>query len=394
MIEVGAHLLSGKDRIALKSEMLNEAVIKKINGKDPEIFEAIILSGDETGTLNQHEGTAHGNTRLNNSQAQTYVYTRVRRKDVDELDKPDPFMATNRTTARKLVNMHPIGVLLVTPATAQRPKTGETWSCRYLSEDKKGIVLIDRVGVSSNFLSLKGKNSMYQSAASNWSVGSPQLLGSYQAPDLPSDIPIRGDAVSYQGTATPEDIVKAYPRAEPIIDLIISLADELGIPDPGWLANLINMESKFNPQAINKYCLKKRKGMLLKTNPGATTQEIRDYALNHCAVGLIQFMPSTADSIDTTSHLLYGMGARAQWKYVRKYMKRRKQIWNTELDVYMAIFFPAAQGNGRSYSIYNYYLRKDGKAKAERVKKANGGIMTAGDYYDKAIKNARLRSTS
>ena len=168
MIEVPASILSALDRIALKGELLQEAVIKKLDGKLPEVFEAIILSGDETGTNNKNEGTAYGNPKSNNPQAQSYFFTRVRRMDIDENEKPSPFLAKTRELARKLVNMHPIGVLLNTPAITQHPRMGDTWSCRYLTEDRKGIVLINRTGVSKQFLTLQSKDSMFQAVAANW----------------------------------------------------------------------------------------------------------------------------------------------------------------------------------------------------------------------------------
>ena len=174
--------MSKKDRIALKEELLQEAVIKKRVGKPPDVFEAVILSGDDTGTHNQYEGTAYGNPKRNNSQEPSYIFTRVRRQDTDELEKPDPFLATDRNMARKLVNLHPVAVLLVTPSTLQRPRTGEIWSCRYLSTDRRGIILINRVGVSKKFLALQNKDSLYQSQASSWSADSPQLASSYSPP--------------------------------------------------------------------------------------------------------------------------------------------------------------------------------------------------------------------
>ena len=40
------------------------------------------------------------------------------------------------------------------------------------------------------------------------------------------------------------DIVRAYPQAgQALSEKIVEVAGRLGIPDPGWLANLINFES-------------------------------------------------------------------------------------------------------------------------------------------------------
>jgi hypothetical protein len=47
--------------------------------------------------------------------------------------------------------------------------------------------------------------------------------------------------------ATAAEIAAAYPAAAPIADEIVALSGRLGIRDPGWLANLMNFESRFRP---------------------------------------------------------------------------------------------------------------------------------------------------
>ena len=84
----------------------------------------------------------------------------------------------HKKMARKLANMHPIGVLMADQGS-RAPMTGEIWSARYLTKDRTGIILKERVGLSPNFSSLSEKDSVYQSAASSWSAENPQLLSSY-----------------------------------------------------------------------------------------------------------------------------------------------------------------------------------------------------------------------
>lgn len=157
--------------------------------------------------------------------------------------------------------------------------------------------------------------------------------------------------------ASKEDIVAAYGISSSLANKIVEVAGRLGIPDPGMLANVINFESRFNPQAVNP-------------SSGAT--------------GLIQFMPRTAPEVGTTTAALRGMSAERQMDYVQKYFElqriKNKGPLRTQLDVFMAVFYPEAIGKGMTYSF--------GYSPADIV--ANHGIRTAGDYYAKAMRNARL----
>lgn len=62
------------------------------------------------------------------------------------------------------------------------------------------------------------------------------------------------------------------------------------------------------------------------------------------ATGLIQFMPSTAEDLDTTVADLAAMSAEDQLEYVHKYFRPYKGRMNTLSDVYMAILWPKAIG--------------------------------------------------
>jgi len=169
-----------------------------------------------------------------------------------------------------------------------------------------------------------------------------------------------------------EDIIEAYPRAEPIAQNIVELADEMGMPDPGWLANLIRFETggRFSPSI---------------QNPSTR------------ATGLIQFMPSTAEGMGTTVERLAQMSAKSQWYYVRKYMLKKlrylpegKRKFTEPTDVYMAVFYPWAIGKGRDVSLAEHWAsRRSGRSKETFIRQ-NGGIETAQDYADYANKNAKL----
>jgi len=72
-------------------------------------------------------------------------------------------------------------------------------------------------------------------------------------------------------------IASAYPNMAPYARSLAQTATRLGI-DPAWLANVINFESGGNPQARNPVS-------------GAT--------------GLIQFMPSTAQRLGTSTAAIF-----------------------------------------------------------------------------------------
>lgn len=125
-----------------------------------------------------------------------------------------------------------------------------------------------------------------------------------------------------------------------------------------WLFNLIKHEtaSVFNPA--------------IKNNIGAT--------------GLIQFLPSTAKSLGTTTDELRKMSFKQQLVYVDKYLNAnlKKHLINgkipptfTQGDIFMTIFYPVSVGKP------NYQF-------PDSVRKANAGISTPLDYVEKALKNS------
>lgn len=152
-------------------------------------------------------------------------------------------------------------------------------------------------------------------------------------------------------------IASAYPLMAAYADEIVRVSDLLGI-DPGWLANVINFESKGgDPKARNRISR---------------------------ATGLIQFMPCptcTAEDLGTTIDALYEMTGRQQMYYVEKYLTKRAKSapggrLTSQEDVYMAVFYPAAIG-------------KPGYTFSATVQAQNAGIATPSDYA--AMANARAR---
>ena len=95
---------------------------------------------------------------------------------------------------------------------------------------------------------------------------------------------------------------------------------------PNWLMFVMWFESKLNPQAVNPIS-------------GAT--------------GLIQFMPSTARGLGTTTAVLKRMSNVQQLDYVLAYLRPYKGRMRTWVDVYLAVFYPRAMGNP------NYVITRD-----------------------------------
>lgn len=71
------------------------------------------------------------------------------------------------------------------------------------------------------------------------------------------------------------------------------------------------------------------------------------------AVGLIQFMPSTARSLGTTSNALSALSAEDQLRYVYEYFKPYAGRLHNLGDVYMAILWPKGVGQPDSYVLFD-----------------------------------------
>jgi hypothetical protein len=71
------------------------------------------------------------------------------------------------------------------------------------------------------------------------------------------------------------------------------------------------------------------------------------------AVGLIQFMPSTALALGTTTKDLALMSSEDQLFYVHKYFKPYRNKLKTIDDVYMAILWPRAIGEPDDFVLFD-----------------------------------------
>src|SRR5690554_4875167 len=114
---------------------------------------------------------------------------------------------------------------------------------------------------------------------------------------------------------------------------VADICNQLNIK-PEWLMFVMWFESKLNPQAVNPIS-------------GST--------------GLIQFMPSTARGLGTTTAVLKRMNNVQQLDYVLAYLRPYKGRMKTWVDVYLAVFYPRAMGNP------NFVITSDIVAKQNKI---------------------------
>jgi hypothetical protein len=89
---------------------------------------------------------------------------------------------------------------------------------------------------------------------------------------------------------------------------------------------------------------------------GTFSPSIRN-AAGSGATGLIQFMPSTAKNLGTTTEALSKMTAEQQLDYVKKYFAGKAGKLKTVDDVYMAILYPWAVGRPGDTVLFDRYSK-------------------------------------
>ena len=146
-----------------------------------------------------------------------------------------------------------------------------------------------------------------------------------------------------------------------------SICTKLDI-NPSWLMMVMYFESGLNAQAVNKQA------------GDSNDPSVR--AVNR-AVGLIQFMPATAQYLGTSTQKLYAMSAIDQLHYVYAYFKPFTGKMHSYYDLYFITFFPAALGKPDTYVLQTsklaaskiakqnptFDVNKDGKITVAEIKK-------------------------
>ena len=85
---------------------------------------------------------------------------------------------------------------------------------------------------------------------------------------------------------------------------------------------------------------------------GETFSPIVRNAAGSGAVGLIQFMPKTAKSLNTSTHSLIKMSPETQLDYVELYFKPYAGRLHSIEDIYMTILYPKAIGKVPEYVLF------------------------------------------
>lgn len=112
------------------------------------------------------------------------------------------------------------------------------------------------------------------------------------------------------------------------VEQVVAISDNLQI-DPSWLMACMAFETgrTFSASVVN----------------GAGSG----------AVGLIQFMPATAQALGTTTENLAEMSNEAQLEYVEAYFQNLAGRLSSLSDLYMAILWPSAIGQDEDYVLFD-----------------------------------------
>lgn len=139
--------------------------------------------------------------------------------------------------------------------------------------------------------------------------------------------------------------------------------------DPNWLMAVMNSESGLNPQARNtKY----------PVGGGYAT-------------GLIQFIPSTARHLGTTTDALYNMSNVEQLDWVYKYFRPYRDKIESFVDLYMVTFFPAAIGKKDDHVLQAKNISALAVARANPIFDLDkNGKVTVGEVTEAFLKRLPL----
>ena len=173
------------------------------------------------------------------------------------------------------------------------------------------------------------------------------VLPSFPLPDLKSQKKMNLIYENYITSNRPQFIEK-----------VRYISDKLGI-DPNWIMYVMFFESGLNHRAQNT-----------KTN----------------ATGLIQFMPSTAAYLGTTTAELLQMSNVEQLDFVYAYLKPYRGDMESLVDVYLAVFFPVAIGQRAEYIFQTSKLSASKIAEQNNIFDLNhDGILTKGEVEAKIL---------
>jgi hypothetical protein len=106
---------------------------------------------------------------------------------------------------------------------------------------------------------------------------------------------------------------------------------------------------------------------------GTFSPSIRN-AAGSGATGLIQFMPSTAKGLGTTTDELAKMTRAEQLEYVDKYFSNKNITGGSLSDLYMSVLFPAAVGKSDDFVLFGSGATISGYGAGSRAYEQNKGL--------------------
>ena len=115
--------------------------------------------------------------------------------------------------------------------------------------------------------------------------------------------------------------------------------------DKEFLIEVDNLAKKYNVSAGDLLAV-------MSFETGGTFDPAQKNLAGSGATGLIQFMPSTARGLGTTTEDLARMSRTEQLKYVDKYLSNKGIEGGSISDIYMAVLFPAAVGKPDSFVLF------------------------------------------
>jgi peptidoglycan hydrolase-like protein with peptidoglycan-binding domain len=170
---------------------------------------------------------------------------------------------------------------------------------------------------------VSSRNARGRGAARGTAAGRAPLEGAPFIEKTPAgDAPVVTDA-----TFKLIDVPGSANTSAEFRDKVVQIADRLGT-NPNFLMAVMSFETggTFSPSVPNK--------------------------AGSGAVGLIQFMPTTAKGLGTSTAALAAMSAEAQLEFVEKHFRPFKGRLRTVEDTYMAVLFPRAVGKGSEFVLF------------------------------------------
>ena len=141
--------------------------------------------------------------------------------------------------------------------------------------------------------------------------------------------------------------------------------------------NEVSIKLKINPIWLE--------AVISNETAGTFSPSIKNFA-GSGATGLIQFMPSTARGLGTSTDALSKMSAVDQMDYVLKYFKPYIGRLNSYSDLYLATFYPAALNKPNNWE-FPKFITPQNKA----IDLNKNGIITKQEFINWINSKAKKR---